>query len=100
MLIADIFSLFRKGKSVANPVLWKNVGATASAVAGVVTTALAVAAGFGYRVDVGSDVVEALAMGVAGVLYLVSGGLHITTSDKVGLPDKTDRAGSADAGAG
>lgn len=90
MLIGDAIDVFRKGKTVANPVLWKNVGATASLLAGLITSALAVAAAFGYRLDVDSDLVEALASGVAAALFLLSGGLHITTSDKVGLPPKPE----------
>ncbi len=96
MLIGDIIDVFRKGRSVANPELWKNVGATGSAVAGVATSALAVAAAFGYRIDLDDAAVQALAMGVAGVLYLVGGGLHIITSDKVGLPPKSDDTGDTD----
>ena len=90
MLIGDMLDVWRKGKSVANPALWKNLGATASALAGVVSSALAVAAAFGYRVDLDDRTVEALAGGVAGLLFLFSGGVHIVTSDKVGLPAKRD----------
>ena len=90
MLIGDILDVFRKGKCVADPVLWKNIGVTTGTVSGLITSALAVSAGFGYTVDVADDVVQSLAAGIAGVLCLVSTGLHITTSDKIGLPPSSD----------
>ena len=47
MLMGDIIDVFRKGKSVANPAVWKNLGATSAALAGLASSALAVAAAFG-----------------------------------------------------
>lgn len=91
MLIGDALDVFRKGKAVANPALWKNIGATSSLLAGLLASALAVAAAFGYQIQVESSVVEAVAGGIAAALYLLNGGLHIVTSDKVGLPDKPER---------
>ena len=88
MLIQDALNVFRKGQMVANPALWKNIGATSSLLAGLITSGLAVATAFGYRIDVDSHLVEALASGIAAALFIVSGGLHIATSDKVGLPAK------------
>ena len=90
MLIGDIVDVFRKGKSVANPALWKNLGATTAAIAGLASSALAVAAAFGYRIDLSDDAVQALAGGIAGALFLFNGGLHVATSDKVGLPAKPE----------
>lgn len=90
MLIGDIIDVFRKGRSVANPELWKNLGACSAALAGVGSSALAVAAAFGYRIDLDRDALEAIAGGIAGVLFLFNGGVHLATSDKVGLPPKPD----------
>ena len=90
MLMGDIIDVFRKGKSVANPAVWKNLGATSAALAGLASSALAVAAAFGYRIDLDDATVQALAGGIAGALYLFSSGVHIATSEKVGLPSKTD----------
>ena len=90
MLIGDIIDVFRKGKSVANPAGWKNLGATSAALAGIASSALAIAAAFGYRLDLDGAAVEAIAGGIAGALFLVQSGLHIATSDKVGLPPKTE----------
>ena len=88
MLIGDIVDVFRKGRSVANPELWKNMGACSAALAGLGSSALAIAAVFGYRVDLDRDALEAIAGGIAGVLFLFNGGVHLATSDKVGLPAK------------
>jgi hypothetical protein len=104
MLIPDALDVFRKGKMIANPMLWKNIGATSSVLAGLVTSALAVAAAFGYRLDLDSHVIEALASGLAAVLFLLSSGVHVVTTDKIGLPAKpeplepSDITGSHDAG--
>ena len=88
MLIGDIIDVFRKGRSVAQPELWKNMGATTAALAGIASSAMAVAAAFGYRIDIDNTAVEAIAGGIAGVLFLIQSGLHIATSEKVGLPAK------------
>lgn len=104
MLINDALDVFRKGKSVANPVLWKSIGATSSMLAGLITSGLAVAAAFGYPLPLGDDLVQALAGGVAAALFVFGGGLHVATTDKIGLPAKrntdepADDAGSNDAG--
>lgn len=90
MLIGDIVDVFRKGKSVANPELWKNLGATSAALAGLASSALAVAAAFGYRIDLDGAAVEAIAGGIAGVLFLFNGGVHLASSEKVGLPAKPE----------
>lgn len=90
MLIGDILDVWRKGKSVANPTLWKNIGATTSAIAGIASSALAISAAFGYRIDLDDHAVEAIAGGIAGLLFLFNGGVHIVTSDKVGLPSNSN----------
>ena len=95
MLIGDFIDLFRQGKAVADPAKWKAVGVTTDAVAAFLTTALAIASAFGYRVDVAGDLVQAVAAGLAALLFVFSGGLHIATSEKVGvLPAKADGAGN------
>lgn len=88
MLIQDALNVFRKGQTLANPEGWKYLGATTSAVAGLVTSGLAVSAAFGYPIAVDDELVQALAGGIAAVLFIVNSGLHIATSDKVGLPAK------------
>lgn len=93
MLIGDAIDVFRKGKALANAAAWKNRAAATDLVAGLLASALAVGAAFGYRVDLDADTVQALAGGLAAVGYLVSAGLHIATSDKVGLPPKPELDG-------
>lgn len=85
MLIGDCIDVFRKGKSVANPKLWKDIGATSSATAGLVVGVLGIASVLGYRIDLTNETIQALAYGIAGVLYLFNSGVHIVTSDKVGI---------------
>ena len=90
MLLGDCIDVWRKGKAVANPALWKNIGASTGAIAGLLTGVSAVAGAFGYHVDLSGDLTQALAGGIASLLFIFVGGLHVTTSDKVGLPAKCE----------
>ena len=90
MLLGDIFDVFRKGKSLANAAAWKNRAVASDLVAGLLASGLAVSAAFGYRLDLDADTLQALAGGVAAVGYLLSAGVHIATSEKVGLPAKPE----------
>ena len=96
MLIGDILNVWRKGQSVANPAAWKNVAAVTENVAGLITSGVAIAAAFGYHLNLSDPLIQQLAGGVAGLLFIFGGSVHIITSEKVGLPSKTD----ADAGRG
>lgn len=97
MLIGDFIDVWKRGKAVANPALWKNIGGTTSVLAGLVSGVLAIASAFGYRFDLPDDFAQSLAGGIAAVLFVFSGSLHWTTSDKVGLPSKRDGDGDANA---
>lgn len=88
MLIGDAINVFRKGRSVANPALWKSIDATAAALAGLFASGLAIASALGYSVGIDDSAVQALATGVAGVLYLFHTGVSVVTTDKIGLPAK------------
>lgn len=90
MLIGDIIDVFRKGKSLANAAAWKNRAVATDLLAGLLASGLAISAAFGYRLDISDDTLQALAGGIAAVAYLFSAGLHITTTDKIGLPAKAE----------
>lgn len=97
MLIGDMFDVWKRGKAVADPALWKNIGATTGRVSALATAVLAVATAFGYRIDMSDDLIQAAAMGIAAVLYAFTGELHITTSEKVGMSSKdSDTGGTPD----
>lgn len=90
MLIGDIISAFRQGKELANATAWKNRAIAGNALAAFITTGLAIAGAFGYRIDLDDGAVQAIAGGVATLVCLLNGGVHITTSERVGLPTKSD----------
>lgn len=89
-LFSEFLNAFRKGQSLANPEIWKNRAIVADVLAGLLTSLIAIAAAFGYRLDLEADAVKALAAGVASAVYIASAILHVTTSDKVGLPPRSD----------
>lgn len=91
-MLGDLLNAWRLGQSVANPAAWKVVGATSSALAGILFSALALARDFGVDIQIVDEEVQALAMGVAGVLYLFTGSVHIVTSEKVGILPALDQA--------
>jgi len=96
MLISDIWSAFRQGKSLANSAAWKNRAIAGNNLALLFTTLLGIAAALGYRFEVDADTVEALAGGIAAAVFIINNWVHISTSDKVGLPSKPDSTGSDD----
>jgi hypothetical protein len=94
MLIGDFLSAFRQGKQLANSAIWKKRAVVADVLAGLITSLLAISAAFGYRLELEEDVVKALAGGIAAAVYLGSAVLHVTTTDKIGLPPRgPDRPG-------
>lgn len=90
MLVTDVLNLWRQGKAVADPAKWKYVGVAAGSIASLITSALAIASALGYHFTIDAAIIDALAGGIAAVLCLVATGLHVTTSDKIGLPPKRD----------
>ena len=88
MLIKDIYDAFQIGKSLANSAAWKNRAVAGNALATLATLSMGIASVFGYQIDVDSDSVQAIAGGIASVIFLLNAGVHIITSDKIGLPSK------------
>lgn len=80
-----LFDLFRKGRVVADPARWKNRQISSSMIVALLWALVHTAEAFGYAVPVGSETVDAVAVGV---LALVNWVLTLVTSDKVGLPHK------------
>ena len=93
MLITDIVSAFHQGKELANAATWKNRAAAGNALAGLVTAGLGIAAALGYHINIDSQTVQVVAAGVAALVCLLNGGVHVVTDASVGLPPKSDGAG-------
>lgn len=91
--LAALWSLFRVGESVSDPVAWKTRQVTATVLAGVLVAAVRVLRAFGVEVPVDQADLEAVA---AGVLVVVNVVLTYATTDRIGLlPAK---AGIGDSG--
>jgi hypothetical protein len=87
--IPKFFELFKEGKEVANPATWKNRTVATNAVLALIGTALALAKGFGYSLDLDNDTIQNLAAGVVAFVGLGNGIMHVVTSKKVGLPSNS-----------
>ena len=88
--IGAFFELFQQGKQVANPAAWKNGTIKANAVAGTLGAAAAVAAAFGYDLDLPPQVLEQVAAGAIALVGLVNAVMHVITSKKVGVQSKAE----------
>lgn len=89
-----LWGLMHKGRMVANPAAWKNGQIQASMIVALIWAAVHTAEAFGYAVPVGSETVDAVAVGL---LALVNWMLTLATSDKVGLPPRPEDQPSQDA---
>jgi hypothetical protein len=78
--------LFQKGQIVADPAKWKAGQMESSAVIAAIWAAVYVAEAWGYAVPVGSETVDAVAVGLlAGINWV----LTVITTDKIGLSTKS-----------
>jgi hypothetical protein len=99
MLLGDFLSAFHKGKMLANSAIWKRRAVAADVLAGLITSLVAIAAAFGYRIELEEGAVQALAGGIAAAVYVSSAVLHIVTTEKIGLPSRSSsESGGGDAG--
>ena len=81
-----IWQLFKQGNSVADATAWKNRQISVTVLAGVILAAINVLSSFGLSVPIDVETANAIAGGVIAVVNVV---LTLTTSDKVGIPDKS-----------
>ncbi len=81
-----IWQLFKQGSSVADAAAWKNRQISVTVLAGVILAVINVLSSFGLSVPIDVETANAVAGGVIAVVNVV---LTLTTSDKVGIPDKS-----------
>lgn len=99
MLINDVLSVWRQGKSLASAAAWSNTAAAGAALTGVLTGALHIARALGYELPWVTDAqVEAIAGGVAALVCVASGFLHVAANPAAGLPPKGGDADTGSAG--
>lgn len=83
-MLKDLFTVFRKGKELANAATWKNRTIAINALAALLAAAAGVASALGYPVMSAADA-EAIAAGVVAVVGVVNAIMHVATSSKVGI---------------
>ncbi len=81
-----IWQLFKQGSSVADAAAWKNRQISVTVLAGVILAVINVLSSFGLSVPIDVETANVIAGGVIAVVNVV---LTLTTSDKVGIPDKS-----------
>lgn len=86
-----LLDLFRKGSMVADPAFWKRRQMEGTALAPVIGALVVALKSFGVEAPLDDVQIVALSGGLVVVLNLV---LTLTTTDKIGLPPKSDGAGT------
>lgn len=81
-----IWQLFKQGNSVADAAAWKKRQISVTVLAGVILAVINVLSSFSLSVPIDVETANAVAGGVIAVVNVV---LTLTTSDKVGIPDKS-----------
>lgn len=82
-----VLALFRQGNVIANAAAWKNRQITITALGAFLLALFHVLKAFGVEIPVDEETTNTIA---AGVLCIVNIVLTFFTSDKVGLPDKSN----------
>lgn len=89
--ILAALAVLKQGQCVANPAAWKNGQVTVAMLTGFLGALLSLARAFGVDVPLSDDQIAAVASGMLAVTgLLVHPALTVATSDKVGLPSKSD----------
>lgn len=87
--IKALWELMQKGKSVADPALWKSRQITVTMLGGLIIAAVQLAKVFGYELPVDENTASAIAGGVLAVTNVF---LTLSTSDKVGVGAKQENS--------
>ena len=90
MLIPDLFIAFRAGKELANAETWKRRQVLVNALVALLTAGVAIAAAFGYPLNLDANGVQAIAAAVAALVGVFNGAATVATTTRIGLPPKTD----------
>lgn len=86
MLIGDAVSVFRAGKKLTNATTWKNGQLLGSTLVTLIGGGLAIAAAFGYKINLDGDGISAISLAVVAVVGLFNGGVTVATTTSIGLP--------------
>ena len=85
--LSVLLQLFRKGAVVSDPVAWKQRQITATVLGAFILALINVLAAFGYALPIDTETANAIAGGIIAIVNVL---LTVTTTDKVGLPAKSN----------
>ena len=80
------FDLFKLGKSVADPAMWKNRTLATNNLGLLLAACAVIAKGFGYDLQIDNETMQLLAGGIVAAVFVFNNVMHVITSKKVGLP--------------
>jgi len=88
--LAALLGLLRRGSELSNAETWRNRAAAITAVAGLLSCAVALARAFGVQIEVSDADISAIAGGVVALGLVISSFLHVAADKGVGLPPKRE----------
>jgi len=86
ILVGNIFTALKAGYALRDSEVWKNRQTAVSAIAAVLSAALAIAQGLGYGFPISNESLLAISGGIWVVVGLFNSWATVATSGKVGLP--------------
>lgn len=87
---AAFIEAFKDGKALANAKTWKNTQLVTGLLTGLMGAIVVIAKGFGYDIQVSEETISTLAAGIAAAYGVYSAIATVVSSDKVGLPSKSE----------
>ena len=82
------WSVFQRGKAVANPGAWKSYAMSVQLLVGLFTAVIALLRANGYDLPVTDETLTQLATGVVALVFGVRGVLGVITREDRGLPSR------------
>jgi hypothetical protein len=79
------FTLFQKGKELADAAAWKNHQIKANSVVAVLSAGLVIAAGFGFTAHIDQETLNAAGAGIVAIVSVFNAILTVVTSARVGV---------------
>lgn len=85
-----VIDLFKEGKAVTNPKIWKSYQVLGTTITGLLGSALVIARGFGYDIYIDDKTLGEVGVGIAAIVHLGSSIITVISSEKIGIPASHD----------
>lgn len=79
------FAVFKEGKALANAAEWKNKTLIGNHLLAFLSSALIIAGGFGYTLNIDPQTLQQTAFGIAAIYSVVMSAITAVTSEKVSI---------------